>query len=557
MASTTNSPPNASKRMIVTASLPYANGPLHLGHALEYWQADIWARFQRLCGHECLYICGSDAHGTPIMLAAEKQNLDPETYVAQIQQQHAQDFAEALVAFDHFYTTESPEERELLNEIYPRLQAKGDITEKIIQQAYDTKAQMFLPDRYIKGQCPACGAKDQYGDNCEACGRTYSTTDLVEPYSVVSGSTPSQKQTVHYFFELANYTDKLRAWISDENHLAPAVANKMLEWFESGLQSWDITRDAPYFGIKIPGTEDKYFYVWLDAPLGYISIFQNYCSTQAPQYNWQDDWQTGSTTELHHFIGKDVLYFHALFWPAILMSADLRLPTSIQAHGFLTIGGKKMSKSRGTFITLRQYLEHFDPEYLRYYFAAKLTPHIEDIDLSPQDFVNRVNADLVGKFANIASRCARFINRDFNNQLASSMHDTKLWQAYVDGHSAITTAYATRNFAQAMRLIMELADLANQYIDQHKPWTLAKANPQDPQVQLICTQGLNCFRALALWLSPVLPATQKKVASFLNSSLDDWESMSTPLLQHSINTFTPLLTRLKLEDVTKILTPST
>lgn len=539
------------RKILVTASLAYANGPLHLGHLVEYYQADIWARFQRLRGNHCLYIGGSDAHGTPIMLAAQAQKQDPKTYVKEIQQQHAQDFADAGVGFDTFYITDSPEAESLLSTIYAKLQTKSDIEKREITQPYDEQAGMFLPDRFIKGDCPRCQAADQYGDNCEACGATYSNTELVNAYSVLSGTPPVMKQTEHYFFALANYSDALKAWITDPQHLQTSVAHKTLEWFADGLKNWDISRDAPYFGIKIPGCEDKYFYVWFDAPLGYISIFQHLCN-QRSDLNWNDYWDKNSDTELHQFIGKDIQYFHCLFWPALLMSADLRTPTSIHTHGFLTVNGKKMSKSRGTFVTARQYLDQFSPEYLRYYFAAKLNDQVEDIDLNAEDFVSRVNADLVGKFANIASRCARFINRDFDNQLADSLHDPELWQAFVDHSEVIAEHYEKRHYAQAVRCIMQLADRANQYIDQHKPWTLAKQNPQDPLVQLICSQGLQCFRALALWLSPILPHTACQIAGFLNTPLDNWSQLSQPLLGHRISPFKPLLTRLDLAAVTRL-----
>lgn len=546
----------ATRRLLVTASLPYANGALHLGHLVEYWQADIWARFQRLRGHDCLYIGGSDAHGTPIMLAAKAQGISPAEYVAGINQQHAEDFRDALVSFDHFYTTESPEADELLQSIYPKLQASGDISQQEISQPYDTEADMFLPDRFIKGNCPRCDAADQYGDNCEVCGATYTNDELKNPYSVISGTTPISKQTQHYFFQLPHYTEALREWINDPQHLQAAVAHKMSEWFEGGLKAWDITRDAPYFGIKIPGCEDQYFYVWLDAPLGYISIFQHYCKQQnqmqAGSMDWHDYWDKNSDVELHQFIGKDILYFHSLFWPAVLMSAGLRTPTRVHAHGFLTVNAKKMSKSRGTFVTVRQYLDKFAPEYLRYYFAAKLNEHIEDIDLNADDFVLRVNSDLVGKFANIGSRCARFINRDFDNKLASTLHNPELWERFIAHSDQIAQHYEARQFAQAMRLIMECADLANQYIDQHKPWTLAKANPQDPQVQLICSQGLQFFRALALWLSPVLPDTTQRIADFLQTPMQHWDELSTPLLDHEIKAFKPLLTRLDLASVQQL-----
>lgn len=543
--------PDKAREMIITASLPYANGPLHLGHLLEYSQADIWHRFQKMLGNKPQFICGSDAHGTPIMLGAEKNNLPPEDYVAQIQQQHAQDFKDALVEFDIFYTTESEEEQQTVTDIFPKLQQKGDISEREIEQAYDNEAKMFLPDRYIKGECPCCGAKDQYGDSCEACGSTYSNTNLKNAYSTVSGSTPIKKKTKHLFFELDHYREQLKKWIENPECLQKPVANKLMEWFGEGLHAWDITRDKPYFGILIPGYTDKYFYVWLDAPLGYMAIFRKLCK-QNTALDFDHYWKQDSSTELHHFIGKDVMYFHALFWPAILMSAGLRTPSSIKVHGFLTINGKKMSKSRGTFITVRDYLDHFSAEAIRYYFAAKLGTQVEDIDLDAKDFIERINSDLVGKFINIGSRCARFINRDFNNKLADTLDNTALWESLQNTADKVSQHYQLCQYSQAVRCIMQYADEVNQYIDQKQPWKLAKANPQDHMVQLICSQGIQCFRGLAILLAPIIPQTAAACSRFLNSPINDWQQIKNPLLGHNIEKFEPLMTRLDLKQAEKL-----
>lgn len=535
-------PEKKPRKILITTALIYANGPLHLGHLVEYIQADIWSRFQNLQGNDCLYICGSDAHGTPIMIGAEKLGLTPTALVAKIHAEQRKDFHDFFVHFDHFTaTTHAPNNQALVNLVYQRLQEKGDISTQTIAQAYDPVKNMFLPDRYVKGQCPRCGAKDQYGDNCEVCGITYTPTELINPISTLSGATPIQKESVHYFFNLGNYTQQLQEW-TRSGKLQPQVANKLAEWFETGLQSWDISRDAPYFGFEIPDAPGKYFYVWMDAPIGYMASFQELCESR-PELNFNDYWQRDDYAELYHFIGKDIIYFHALFWPAMLMGSQFRTPTAIFAHGFLTIDGQKMSKSRGTFITARDYLQQLNPEYLRYYFAAKLNQHVEDIDLNFTDFAQRINSDLVGKFVNIASRCAGFITKFFAGQLAAKLENEQLFGDFVLKGDLIADLYERREYHQAVREIMALADIANQYIDAMKPWVLAKAPESLPQVQEICTTGLNAFKVLMVYLKPILPKTALAVETFLNAQPLTWENRGVVLLNHTINPFQPLLQR--------------
>lgn len=537
------------RKIMITSALIYANGPLHLGHLVEYIQADIWARFQNLHGQHCLYICGNDAHGTPIMIGAEKQGITPEELVATIHQQHAADFRDFHIAFDHFdNTTHAAENQALVNTVFQRLRDRGDITTKTIAQAYDPVKNMFLPDRYVKGECPRCGAKDQYGDNCEVCGATYSPTELKNPVSTLSGATPIQKESVHYFFHLENYTDALQTW-TRSGKLQEQVANKLAEWFEAGLQSWDISRDAPYFGFEIPDAPGKYFYVWLDAPIGYMASLQKFCAKRN-NIKFDDYWQKDSNVELYHFIGKDIVYFHSLFWPAMLMGSEFRTPSAVFAHGFLTVDGQKMSKSRGTFITARDYLNHLNPEYLRYYFAAKLNSNVEDIDLNFTDFSQRINSDLVGKYVNIASRCAGFISKffdgmlgDLNEQTVASSELQALHTQFVQAGERIAALYEEREYHQAVREIMALADLANQYIQEEKPWVLAKDPAQLPRVQAVCTLGLNLFRILTIYLKPILPKTAAAVEEFLNIPALDWQQRSQPLTRHRINPFQPLLQR--------------
>lgn len=541
-------PPSVKQRdILVTAALPYANGVVHLGHMLEYIQADIWVRFQRLRGNHCIFICGDDAHGTAIMISAQKQNISPETLIADMHKVHRQDFQDFLISVDNFYTTHSPENRELAALIYQRLQANNDIFKRTILQLFDPIENIFLPDRFIRGQCPRCDAKDQYGDNCEACGATYSPTELINPVSALSGATPIQKKSEHFFFALEKYTDFLQQWITAD-HLQSPMVNKLQEWFSKGLQAWDISRDAPYFGFEIPDAPNKFFYVWLDAPIGYMASLKNLAATNK-SIDFDHYWQKNSPAELHHFIGKDIIYFHALFWPAMLKGAGLRLPTNIHVHGYLTINGKKMSKSRGTFITARHYLQLLKPEYLRYYFAAKLSSQIEDIDLNLEDFVHRINADLIGKYVNIASRCSSFITKQFQGQLALQLADKKLFQQFIDARDIIAEHYTNLNYNKAVHDIMQLADVANQYIDHHKPWALAKEKGREAEVQMICTQGLNLFKVLTAYLKPILPITAQHVEEFLNIKALTWQNLNEPLVAHTIQIFKPLMQRIPKETI--------
>ncbi len=534
--------PSKKRQILATCALPYANGSLHLGHMVEHVQADIWVRFQKMQGHECFFICGSDAHGTPIMLSAQKAGINPEDLYNTYHNEHKRDLADFAIDFDNFYTTHSPENKQLAELIYQRLKDNGDIESRVITQAFDPEQNIFLPDRYVKGECPRCGQADQYGDNCEHCGATYSPTDLKNPVSVLSGVAPIQKESQHFFFKLEKYAEQLKEW-GRGGHLQTQVANKLAEWFAAGLHPWDISRDEPYFGFEIPGEPGKYFYVWLDAPIGYMASFKNFCDAQS-DIDFHDYWDKDSKAELYHFVGKDVMYFHALFWPAMLTGSGFRLPNQVIVHGFLTIDGYKMSKSRGTFIKARDYLEHLDMEYLRYYYAAKLNSHIDDIDLNLEDFQLRVNADLVGKVVNIASRCARFINKKYNNQLADAVSEPALFKTFVDAGNDIASLFDKRELSHAVRDIMALADKANQYIDEKKPWVLAKQDGQADEVQLICSMGLNLFRLLIIYLKPILPHLAAQVETFLNIPPLDWASRKQALTNHTINTFTPLMQRI-------------
>ncbi|MDQ5910222.1 MAG: methionyl-tRNA synthetase [Pseudomonadota bacterium] len=540
---------NATRRILVTSALPYANGPIHIGHLVEYIQTDIWVRFQKQRGHECYYVCADDAHGTPIMLRAEQEGLTPEQLIGQIWQEHQADFADFLIEFDNYYSTHSPENRHYAELIYSRLDATGHISRRVITQAYDPEKQMFLPDRFIKGECPRCGAADQYGDSCESCGATYAPTDLKNPRSVISGATPITKESLHFFFKLADFEEMLGSWIASGS-IQPQMANKLNEWFTAGLQEWDISRDAPYWGFEIPDAPGKYFYVWLDAPIGYMASFQNYCDRTGLRFN--DFWSPDSTAEVYHFIGKDIAYFHILFWPAELTGAGFRKPTAVHCHGFLTVDGQKMSKSRGTFIKARTYLQHLRPEYLRYYFATKLNDGIDDLDLNFDDFLQRVNSDLVGKVVNIASRCASFITRRFDGQLASSLAEPVLYAEFVVASDSIAQAYEQREFGRAMREIMALADRANQYIDEKKPWALAKQPGSVTEVQAVCSMGLNLFRLLALYLKPVLPGVAAQVEQFLQIAPLSWNDLARPLLGHTIAEFKPLMQRVEMAQIMAI-----
>ena len=538
-----------TRKILVTSALPYANAPLHLGHMLEQVQTDIWVRFQRSRGHQCLYLCADDAHGTAIMLSAEAAGVTPEAHIDAVKADHLRDSTGFLIGFDEYYSTHSEENRLWSESIFQKLDAAGHISVREIVQAYDEEKGLFLADRFIKGTCPRCKAPDQYGDNCEACGATYAPSDLIDPVSALSGKPPIDKASDHLFFKLANFTELLTTW-TRSGSLQPAVANKLGEWIDAGLQDWDISRDAPYFGFEIPGYPDKYFYVWLDAPIGYIASFQRYCANNSGNFDaW---WQPDSQTELYHFIGKDIVNFHGLFWPAMLEASGLRLPTAIFAHGFLTVDGTKMSKSRGTFIKASTYLEHLDPEHLRYYFAAKLSAGVDDFDLNLNDFVQRVNSDLVGKVVNIASRCAGFLRKNFDNTLSDKCTEPDLVQSFIDAGDSIAELYENREFGRAMRDIIALADRANQYIDDKKPWVMAKDPAQVADVQEVCSVGINLFRALMTYLKPVLPGMAERAEAFLQINTD-WHQLQAPLLGHTLEDFKPLLQRVDPDSVTAMI----
>ncbi|WP_417665157.1 methionine--tRNA ligase [Pseudidiomarina sp.] len=545
--------PTATRKILVTNALPYANGPIHIGHMLGYIQADIWVRFQKLRGHECHYVCADDAHGTPIMLKAQQLGIAPEQMIADMNAAHQADFADFHVAFDHYHSTHSDENRELAELIYTRLRDNGYIKTKTIEQLFDPEKEMFLPDRFVKGSCPKCGAEDQYGDNCDVCGATYAPTELKNPKSAVSGATPELRQSEHYFFDLPAFEQMLKEW-TRSGSLQDEMANKLNEWFESGLQMWDISRDAPYFGFEIPDAPGKYFYVWLDAPIGYMGSFKHYCNTTG-NADFDSYWQVDSDAELYHFIGKDIIYFHSLFWPAMLKGADFRQPTNVWAHGFITVNGTKMSKSKGTFVMARTYLDHLDPDYLRYYFAAKLTNRIDDLDLNLTDFAQRVNADLVGKVVNIASRCAGFISKKFDGKLADTITDTTLIDEFKAAGEGFAQAYEKREFSKAMRDIMALADKANFYIAEKEPWQLIKDPAKAAEVHEICSIGINLFRLLMIYLTPVVPALAERVQAFLNDSFT-WESHQETLLGHSISPFKALLQRIEMDKVNAMIDDS-
>ncbi|GIR64850.1 MAG: methionine--tRNA ligase [Ectothiorhodospiraceae bacterium] len=510
------------RKILVTSALPYANGSIHLGHLVEYLQTDIWVRNQKMSGNTCYYICADDAHGTPIMLKAKELDVKPEELIQKTYQEHVKDFEDFGIEFDNYYTTHSEENREYSEFIYNSLKDNGDIKSQEIEQFYDESAKMFLPDRYIKGICPKCGAEDQYGDACEECGATYSPTELKKPISIISNTKPSTKKTEHFFFKLSNYTDYLKKWMKRDS-VQSEIQNKLEEWLKDGLADWDITRDKPYFGFNIPGYDDKYFYVWLDAPVGYIASFKNMCDKK--NINFDEFWNHESKCELYHFIGKDIAYFHALFWPAMLEASNFRSPNSIYCHGFLTVDGEKMSKSRGTFFNARTYLNHLNPEYLRYYFASRLTNTIEDIDLNLSDFQARVNSDLVGKIINIGSRCARFINKDFGNELASELNNNKLHDNIIENKNEIIKNYEDRKYSANIRLITSLADEVNKYLDEEKPWVQIKDDNNRGHVQKVCTDGLNMFKVLAGYLKPIIPDCVYKIEKILQCESLSWENI--------------------------------
>ncbi|MGH8136380.1 MAG: methionine--tRNA ligase, partial [Steroidobacteraceae bacterium] len=536
-------------------ALPYANGPTHLGHMTEHVQTDIWVRSMKMRGHDCLFVCADDTHGTPIMLKAESEGITPEQLIAQVGSERRRDFADFGIAYDNYYTTHSEENRRLTVRMYRALAAAGHITRRVVRQAYDEKAGMFLPDRYVKGSCPRCQTPDQYGDSCENCSATYTPLDLKDPISVVTGTRPVERESEHIFFKLGDFEPMLRKW-TRSGSLQTAVANKLEEWFAVGLRDWDVSRDAPYFGIEIPDAPGKYFYVWLDAPVGYMASFENLCARSGLVFD--DYWGPDSQAELWHFIGKDILYFHSLFWPATLEGAGFRKPTVVHAHGFLTINGEKMSKSRGTFVTVRRYLELLPPEYFRYFLAAKLGPGLDDIDMNLDEFATRINAELVGKFVNIASRCAGFIHRSHGGRLARALPDPGLYAEFVAAADWIAGCYESREYAAAVREVMALTDRANLYIDQHKPWLAAKDPARADEVRAICTQGLNLFRVLMACLKPVMPAMAERAENFFGRPVQFWSDINQPLLDTTIEEYQPLATRVDPALVRKLVeTPMT
>ena len=535
-----------TRKILVTSALPYANGDIHLGHLMETIQTDIWVRLQKMQGHDCVYVCADDAHGTAIMLSAESRGISPEQLIAEVQANHERDFAGFHIGFDNYYSTHSDENRALSESIFKKLDANGHIARRAIKQLYDPEKKLFLADRYITGTCPKCKTPGQYGDNCEACGSTYSPAELIDPRSVISGATPIEKESEHLFFRLPEFRDMLRQW-TRSGTLQDQVANKLSEWLDEELQEWDISRDAPYFGFEIPGSPGKYFYVWLDAPIGYMASFSNYCQREGLDFDAY--WKADSEAEVYHFIGKDIINFHTLFWPAMLTSAGYRTPTAVYTHGFLTVDGTKMSKSRGTFVNASTYLEHLDPEYLRYYLAAKLSSSIDDLDLNLEDFAQRVNSDLVGKVVNIASRCAGFINKGFAGTLAAAVDNNALLKEMQAAKDEIGDFYQQREYGKAIRLIMALADKANQYINDKQPWVIAKEDPQSAELQAICSTGINAFRLLMIYLKPVLPAMAEKAEAFLAVDALSWQDLDELLLDHPINRFKPLMTRVEMDKI--------
>jgi len=543
----------SQRRILVTSALPYANGPLHLGHMVETVQTDIWVRFQKLRGHECVYVCADDTHGTPIMLKAQAEGITPEALIARIWQEHKRDFDGFGIGFDNFYSTHSEENKECTHRVYETLVRSGYIERRTISQAYDEQAKMFLPDRYVKGTCPVCGTPDQYGDSCENCGSTYSPSDLKNPISVVSGTPPVERDSEHLFFRLSQFETMLREW-TRSGTLQAAVANKLDEWFAAGLKEWDISRDAPYFGFEIPDAPGKFFYVWLDAPIGYMGSFLNLCKQRG--WGFEAWWKEGSPMELYHFIGKDILYFHSLFWPAVLHGAGFRKPSGVFVHGFLTVNGEKMSKSRGTFIKAETWLQHLPAEPLRYFFASRLGSGVDDLDLNLDEFINKVNADIVGKLVNIASRCAGFITKGFEGRLAPKLPEPELYEQFVASNETIASLYESRDYAAAIREIMALADRANQYIDHHKPWLLAKDPARAAEVQAVCTQGINLFRVLALYLKPVLPQLVAQAEQFLGIGELMWDDITRPLLSTRIEEYRPLALRIDAKAVAQVVAAS-
>ena len=541
------------RKILVTCALPYANGSIHLGHMLEHIQADIWVRYQRLRGNTINFICADDAHGTPIMLKAQQMGITPEEMIAAVSKEHQADFAGFDISFDNYHSTPSDENRELASSIYLELKKNGFISSRTISQLFDPEKEMFLPDRFVKGTCPKCKSEDQYGDNCDACGETYSPTELINPRSAVSGATPVLKDSEHFFFDLPQFESMLKEWTRSGSRQSE-TANKMQEWFESGLQQWDISRDAPYFGFEIPGEKNKFFYVWLDAPIGYMGSFKNLCNKR-DDLDFAEYWNKDSSAELYHFIGKDIVYFHSLFWPAMLDGAGYRKPNNVFVHGYVTVNGAKMSKSKGTFVKASTYLKHLDPECLRYYYAAKLNSRIDDLDLNLEDFTQRVNADVVNKIVNLASRNAGFITKRFDGQLSAQFAEPALYQEFADAAQRIADLYETREFGRAIREITALADKANQYVDEKAPWVVAKEEGRDQDLQDICTVGINLFRVLMTYLKPVMPALAERTEAFLNQELT-WEGIATPLTGHAISKFKALFNRIDPKHVEQMIESS-
>ncbi|ASX11981.1 methionine--tRNA ligase [Aeromonas dhakensis] len=531
------------RTMLVTCALPYANGSIHLGHMLEHIQADIWVRYQRMRGHQVHFVCADDAHGTPIMLKAQQLGITPEEMIAAVSQEHQADFAGFNISFDNYHSTHSDENRELAGLIYGRLQAGGKIKSRTISQLFDPEKSMFLPDRFVKGTCPKCKSPEQYGDNCDSCGATYSPTELIDPKSAVSGATPVMKDSEHFFFDLPQFETWLADWVRGSGAIQEEMANKMQEWFESGLQQWDITRDAPYFGFEIPGAPGKYFYVWLDAPIGYMASFKNLCNKRG-DIDFDSYWKADSEAELYHFIGKDIAYFHCLFWPSMLEGAGFRKPTKVNVHGYVTVNGAKMSKSKGTFIKASTYLNHLDPECLRYYYAAKLNSRIDDLDLNLEDFVQRVNADVVNKLVNLASRNAGFIAKRFDGKLAATCAEPELYAEFANARTVIAEAYESREFSRAIREIMALADKANRYVDDKAPWVIAKQEGADAELQAVCSVGINLFRVLMAYLKPVMPLLAERAEAFLAETLS-WDGIAAPLVDHTVAPFKALFSRIE------------
>lgn len=529
--------------MLVTCALPYANGSIHLGHMLEHIQADIWVRYQRMRGHQVHFICADDAHGTPIMLKAQQMGITPEEMIAAVSKEHQTDFAGFNISFDNYHSTHSDENRELAELIYGRLKDGGFIKGRTITQLFDPEKSMFLPDRFVKGTCPKCKSPEQYGDNCDSCGATYSPTELIDPKSAVSGATPVMKDSEHFFFDLPQFETWLAGWVRGSGAIQEEMANKMQEWFESGLQQWDITRDAPYFGFEIPGAPGKYFYVWLDAPIGYMASFKNLCNKRG-DIDFDSYWKADSEAELYHFIGKDIAYFHCLFWPSMLEGAGFRKPTKVNVHGYVTVNGAKMSKSKGTFIKASTYLNHLDPECLRYYYAAKLNSRIDDLDLNLDDFVARVNADVVNKLVNLASRNAGFIAKRFDGKLAATCAEPELYAEFANASASISEAYEAREFSRAIREIMALADKANRYVDDKAPWVLAKQEGADAELQAVCSVGINLFRVLMAYLKPVMPLLAERAEVFLGETLT-WDGVALPLTNHQLAPFKALFSRIE------------